>query len=360
MSSARFTRWYAGCLSLWAAGMALPARAQLDTFGGDPSTSALIRIPANTDDWTRHFRLGALAGLNLKAKFGTSGNNFGISGNHPANGVFDDGYILKDASGDPTCTANWGYNSASQLSGNALTMHATSAFSTAGGGEADGGFQPGLDLAYGGNLFYWKHARVGWEMGFGWLPVNISATQSQTAAITQSTYTFSTGSIQVPQPPYQGEPSGNGPFIPYPSASGFNPTTTSTTTGTITGTRTLDEDLYTLRLGPSIYWDLTERTSLSFGAGPAIGLVDGTYAYSETIVVNGVSSLNHGRLADTQFTYGAYVNAAFMYHLVANGDLYLGVQYLPMENVTISGGGRSGQLDLSGQLYLSVGINWPF
>ena len=49
-----------------------------------------------------------------------------------------------------------------------------------------------------------------------------------------------------------------------------------------------------------------------------------------------------------------------MYHLVANGDLYLGAQYMPMENVTITGAGRSGQLNLDGQIYVSVGINWPF
>jgi hypothetical protein len=31
-----------------------------------------------------------------------------------------------------------------------------------------------------------------------------------------------------------------------------------------------------------------------------------------------------------------------------------------MSDATISGGGRQGQLDLEGQVYISAGINWPF
>jgi hypothetical protein len=49
-----------------------------------------------------------------------------------------------------------------------------------------------------------------------------------------------------------------------------------------------------------------------------------------------------------------------MYHLVQNGDLYVGVQYMSLGNASISGGGRSAQLNLGGQVYISAGINWPF
>ena len=29
-------------------------------------------------------------------------------------------------------------------------------------------------MAYGDNLWYWKHARVGWELGFDLLPISIT------------------------------------------------------------------------------------------------------------------------------------------------------------------------------------------
>ena len=356
MSPLRISKLHAGCLSAWAASVALSAQAQYDTFGGDPSTNAFIRIPSDTDDWTRHFRLGAMVGLNIKANFSMSGS-FPVSGSDPGAGYFSTGnYVVPDATGDKTYTANWGYSSATQLNGSTLTMTGANSYTASGSSSADGGFLPGLDLAYGGNLWYWKHARVGWELGFGWLPIDIKSNQALAAQVSQTTYTFNTGSIVVPEAPYQGNPSGTGPLIPLKGTPGA-PTISD---GVVTGTHELDVDLYTLRLGPSIYWDVTERVGISFGAGPAVGLVDGDYKYNETVTVNGLSTPNSGQIGATDFTFGGYVNATLMYHLVANGDLYLGAQYMPMENVTITGAGRSGQLNLDGQIYVSVGINWPF
>ena len=50
---------------------------------------------------------------------------------------------------------------------------------------------------------------------------------------------------------------------------------------TITGSHTLDVMLYTVRLGPSVYWDLNENFGLSASFGPAIGIVSGDYKYDE-------------------------------------------------------------------------------
>jgi hypothetical protein len=356
MSDLQYLKWFMGCLSVCAVSSAVPAFAQIeDTFGGNPGTNAFIRIPSDTDDWTRHFRLGAMVGLNIKASFSMKGN-FGVSGNNPAAGVFDDGYVKKDQSGDTAYTSNWGYNNASQLSGNDLTMHSSSSFSTEGSSSTDGGLQAGLDLAYGGNLWYWKHARVGWEMGFGWLPIEISQNQSLNANVNQSTYVFDTTGILVPSAPYQGDPGGNSALIPI----GYSSSTTNSTTGSVNGKHTMDVSLFTLRLGPSIYWDVSQRVGFSVGAGPAVGLVSGDYKYDETIIANGVSAHNSGKISGSDFVYGGYVNATVMYHLVNNGDIYLGAQFMPMSDAKISGGGREGTLDLSGQVYISVGINWPF
>lgn len=352
----RWSPWSAGCLVAGTAGLALSAHAQFSTFGGDPSTNAFIRIPSDTDDWTRHFRLGAMAGLNIKANFSMAGT-FPISGNNPGAGTFSDGYVLPDATGDKNLTANWGYNNANQLTPNTLTMTGANNYTASGNSSANGGAIPGFDLAYGGNLWYWKHARVGWEMGFGWLPIDIKSSQTLTAQVSQTTYTYDLSGLQgVPGAPYTGHPNGNGPLIPLNGTQG--PTTISQ--GVVSGTHELDVDLYTLRLGPSIYWDITENLGVSFGAGPAIGVVNGNYKYNEVVTANGISTPNSGQIGSTQLTFGGYLSTALMYHLVANGDLYLGAQYMPMENTTISGDGRSGQLNLNGQLYLSVGINWPF
>ena len=44
--------------------------------------------------------------------------------------------------------------------------------------------------------------------------------------------------------------------------------------------------LYTLRLGPSVYWDLNEYLGLSAGAGPALGIVSGNLKYNETVTTS--------------------------------------------------------------------------
>ncbi len=90
-------------------------------------------------------------------------------------------------------------------------MHATTDFSSSSSASADNGCFPGFDMAYGDNLWYWKHARVGWELGFGLLPINISENSSTPATVTQTTFTFNTGGIVVPTAPYQGGPGGTGP-----------------------------------------------------------------------------------------------------------------------------------------------------
>ena len=114
--------------------------------------------------------------------------------------------------------------------------------------------------------------------------------------------------------------------------------------------------------GPTIYWDITEKVGAYAGVGPVVGLVSGDFNYDDTIIYNGgaTTAHNHGSISGTSITYGGYVNATLVYHAVAGGDFYLGAQFMPMSGATISGGGRSGKLDLSGQLYLTAGINWPF
>jgi hypothetical protein len=342
------------------AGVGLSAFAQsdsMDTFGGDPSTSKFIRIDPDANDWTRHFRIGAMVGMNISADFKTKGT-FNISGNQTGNGIYDDGYVRPDQSGDPNNTSFWGYNNASQYNAaaNTLTMHSASSYSATSSSSESGSAFAGFEMAYGDNLWYWKHARVGWEFGFGLLPINITDSKPMSATVSQSTYTFNTGGIVVPGAPYQGGSSGVGPYIPISPASSV----TNTSPGTVTGTRELDVMLYTFRLGPTFYWDINQYLGMQIGAGPAFGIVSGTYKYNETITTAASSTHNSGSFGFTDLTYGGYVNGTLLYHIINDADLYVGAQYMPMGNASFSSGGRSGQLNLGGQLYLSAGINWPF
>jgi hypothetical protein len=363
----RFHGLFAWCLVCCFTGIAPAASAQsdlwfsgsssMDTFGGNPDTDAFIRIPSDTDDWTRHFRIGALVGMNISANFKMAGT-FNVN---QSAGVYDDGYVHPSDNGFVGTTTDWSYDSASQYiaATHTLNMTGTTSFSTTGsaGTEESGSAFAGFDLAYGDNLWYWKHARVGWEFGFGLLPVNITDNQPMSGQINQNVYSFSTGTIEsMPPPGIPGPSSGSWPAI-YSTAASTNQTSNP---GTITGTHSLDVMLYTFRLGPTFYWDLGKHVGVTLGAGPALGVVSGDYKYNETINTGDTSAHNTGSFGTTDVVFGGYVNAMVMCHVVDNGDIYVGAQYMPMENAGFSSGGRQAQLNLGGQVYISAGINWPF
>jgi len=351
--------WLACCLLVGFADFTSIVSAQPETFEGNPDSSAFIWIPRDTDDWTRHFRIGAMVGINISANFRMNGP-FNVN---RRSGIYDDGYVLKDSGS--TRTSDWGddnngqYDSSSQT----IKMHAVTSYSTANSGKETGAF-PGFDMAYGGNLWYWKHARVGWELGFGLLPISISHKFSGVADVNQTTYTFDASNPYgqpPPNAPYNGEPDQLGYGAFRISNTYLAATNQTFADEPITGKETLDVMFYALRLGPTFYWDLGEHVSLSLGAGPAVGLVSGDYKYDETITISGSPSVhNSGKIEGTDFIYGGYVNATVLCHVTDNGDIYAGVQFMPMSDATIGGGGREGRLNLGGQVYFTVGVNWPF
>src|SRR5262249_7100148 len=62
-------------------------------------------------DWVQHFRLGAVAGFNIKADFRFTG-----AVSIPAKaGIYDDGYVIKNPNNKVNdFTPNWGFDNASQ------------------------------------------------------------------------------------------------------------------------------------------------------------------------------------------------------------------------------------------------------
>ena len=296
-----------------------------------------------------------MVGLNISANFSAKGT---FSINRPP-GVYDDGYVREDNTGNAFGqTGYWGYNNSSQLVGSKLTLRNTTSYTTSGSSQDSGSAFPGLDMAYGGNLWNWGRTRIGWDLGFGLLPISITDNRPMSATVNQTVYTFDTGGIVVPGAPYQGGPSGIGPTIKtniISVSSGTN------NTGTLNGSQTLEVMLYTVRLGPSVYWDVNESFGVSASAGPAMGIVSGDYKYNEIVSAGGISANSQGQIGATDLVYGGYVNATIMYHVPnESADIYLGAQYMPMEDATFSNGNRESRLKLGGQVYISAGINWAF
>ncbi|MFO1476808.1 MAG: hypothetical protein U1F98_09170 [Verrucomicrobiota bacterium] len=318
------------------------------------------RVLAQSDydpDWSQHFRIGAIGGFNIKTTFRLQGNL--NTGHGP--GVFDDGYVHPPPAGTAdSYTPNWGYNNASQVSGQTLTMTDTTSFTLNNGAseQKDAGPLAGFEMAYGGNLWYWNRFRFGWDAGVGILPINVTVNESGLPGFSaQNTYTYNTGGIQMPPAGYRG---GNGGQWNIDSQA--TSTNSATPAGLLSGSQTLDVILYTARLGPTVYWDMNSYVGFSASLGPAIGVVNGKLKWNETIttVSTGGTAQMTGQVNGTDVVYGGYVNAQVYWHVVKNGDLYLGAQFMPLTTATISGGGHQAELNFRGQVSVSGGFNWPF
>jgi hypothetical protein len=329
-------QWLCGLASIMA--LAFSAQAQYDP------------------NWLFHVRVGGLIGLNVKADFSRSGQ-FNVGS--PTAGVYDDGYVRVDATGNAQGqTSFWGYQNGSQLDSTAhtLLMHQTTSYSTSGTGSGDDAPYFGGELAGGGNFWRSKSLRIGWEVGASILPVSIPDNENLPATASQNLLLFNTGTIVVPTAPYNGGSSGLGPTI-----SGTPSTITSTSLpATITGTQTLDATVWAIRLGPTFFWDLNQYVGLQLGGGAAFGIVPGDLKFNETVQLPTGSLPNSGKISSTEFAFGGYVNAIVTFHVARNADLYLGGQYLPLQDVTFSGSGREARLKLGGQVGFMAGINWPF
>jgi hypothetical protein len=341
----------------WLAGVALLPRAVIAQDAQD----------ASADSWVQHLRIGMPVTVNVKAHFSENGqfnlNNLaGATGVSGVNHVFNDGYVKVDNTGDAqNVTGYWGYQNASQYNAAAqtLTFHNTDSYTTSG--SADENAQPfiGFDVAYGTDLWRWDTVRLGWEIGAGLTPINVTDDSTLNAMVNQSVYTFNTGAIIVPTAPYNGGPSGVG----EPTISDIATAQPGVTVpGIVTGTRRLEMMLYTVRLGPTISWDFLPSARLMVGAGPALGIVNGDYKFDETITTaGGGSALNTGSIGSTKTTFGGYANANLIYHLMEHGDLYIGAQFMPLGDVDVNTpAGRDAKLDLRQALQFSAGINWPF
>jgi hypothetical protein len=353
-----------GCLLPCFMGLTLSAMAD-ESQSEQEAFDKYFGIKSNSNDtgWGGggHFSIGAMVGLNISASFKENGV-FNIPGQNLASGVYDDGYVHEDATGNSGHTSYWGYDNASQYNATAhtLTMHSITSYATADSGARDqGGPFPGFDLDYGGNIYRWQRFRIGWDLGFDLLPMNIADNRSFSAGITENAYTYSTVGIVPPPAGYQGGPSSAGASIPS-SPEGL---TTTTEGGMVSGTRSLDMMLYAIRLGPTFYWDFARNFTVSLGVGPAMGIVSAEYKYNEVIQTANGSTLSSGSFSGTDVVFGGDVNATLLYHIRDEArpvDLYLTAQFMPLGSADFSQGGRDGRVDLSGQVYISAGFNWPF
>jgi len=314
-----------------------------------------------------HVGLSGSMGFNIKSSFKNLGE-FPVTAGNPgpatpgANHVYDDGYNKVDSNGNNhggfEGTWNWGYNNASQISGNTVAMHSSSWGSGGSSANNSGDPQPGFELTFGRELQRAKHWRWGLEGAFGFTAVTIQDSRPVSASQMLTTDTYSLNGIVPPAPPYHGTPNGPGPII------SDTPVRTNSVAGTatISGSREIDAQIFGFKLGPYVEIPLNDRWALEFLAGLALVDVNSQFSYhnlqttisgSTTAGVSG-SGYHNGLLA------GGYAGARVSYAFNASTRLFAGSQFQDAGKFTQNVNGRKAVLDLGNSIFVAIGLSYSY
>lgn len=319
---------------------------------------------AVAQDWTKHFRIGMQFTVNIDAEFDTGGA-FTLPQREV--GQFDDGYVLPDRTTDPKggnpFTTNWGYDRENQFDPKSrlLTFSRTEGFApdATAAREIDDSPYLGLEAAFGTEITRWNGAVIGWEIGYGWLPMNIADRQSIRGSGERFlSRHFVPEDVLLPAPGHRGSDSGEQqPVIEFEAEEEFF----TFPPGTLTGSRTLELSLHTFRLGPTLHYEFDRRWAVQASAGGAVALVAGDYVFRETARFDdGTTISNEGKIDANDFVYGGYINGVVLFHVEEHGDIYAGVQFMTLSDTEVNESGRSARLNLGGAFSFLIGVNWPF
>ena len=279
---------------------------------------------------------------------------------------YDDGYVRRDISGNANGqTWYWGYdNSASQVAGNTILLDRSTVTGSAAGQSADSDPSYGAEIVYRRELGHKGRLRYGLEGAANYQNLSISSTSVGLGNVNRVTdaYPYTSGTTPptaTTAAPYQGSYQGPG-FVIGDTA--ISSTSTFVAGGaTIMANRLLDADIWGFRLGPYLEVPLCTNLDLSLSAGLAVGLLNPSVSWTETVSVTGggTGSLSGGG-DDFKVLYGGYVAASVALQLNERLSLVGGVQYQALGDYHHSFGGQNVEIDLRHSLFITLGLGYSF
>ena len=322
--------------------------------------AACLHAQEQPEEHANWFSFGPQFGLNLNASFNNVGNvNSGSPGPATGGGVnrnYTDGYVRVDSAGNTGGqTWNWGYQKASQVAGNTLTLHSVTG--TGGGSlNQDADPQGGFDFAFGRDFGQVAGGTWGWLGAFDFTKVSIQNNQTLVGSGTLISDAYNLGAVIPPTAPYNGSFNGPGPLL------GDTPTRTTTFEAlTVTGQRKLDAQVFALRTGPYYEFAFSKRWSGRLSGGLALAVADLDYSFNETVTIATGPTINHtGSTSGAEFQAGGFVEGRLQYAVNPRLSFFAGAQFEYLGTFSKSAGGEQAQLDMSSAVNVLFGVQWRF
>ena len=276
---------------------------------------------------------------------------------------YDNGYVLRDSAGNAMgYTRYWGYDNASQVSGNdSVVMQRSSSAATASSNDHYDTPMSGFELTYNRELVHKASWRGGLEAAFAYAYMSVHDSSPQSASVTRvnDTYGFPLGEgTVVPPPGFTGRKSLPGPVV---NASPSRTTSDVPQGATINGSRDFRADLFNFRFGPYVEIPLSQSIAFTLSGGFALVYVNSEFSFNETVTIPGVGSVEHRASgAGDGWLPGVYVAGSFSVALSDSWRLLAGVQFQDVGQYTQTLSGKQASLDLSKSIFVTVGVSYAF
>lgn len=320
---------------------------------------------AKPKDFPWRIGLGYRLGFNVDASF----RNTGLPGWTPPgqsgplqslNGrYYNDGGVGLDSTGnmahpldpDRPLTSYWGYQNAGQWQGGSILMHYSEAGSLGRGADDIDLFSHGFEITLGRELGQKGKLHYGVELGFAMSPVSARWVGQANPNV------LGTDAYQLPSDVVL--PLDNGFFGTQDREMGMPYLYTASTPMATTVDASLDANIYAIRLGPYLEYELSKRFSLTLGGGLSIMVVDGGMNFIESSA--GQTRDYHAEQLDAFF--GVYCSGQVVYKVNECWDLFTGVQlhYFGSADWEARAGDKMARLDMTGcSWYWTIGFGYHF
>jgi hypothetical protein len=326
-----------------------------------------------------HFRAAYRMAFNINASFKNIGSiaspghivpgqglqlgNPGPATGGGVNRTYEDGYNWVDSTGNSMgYTRYWGYDSSSQLVGNSIVMHSTTSSGASSPNRSDDP-SPGFELTYARELLHRGRMRGGIETTFGYTALNIKDTRSLMASGSRINDAYalppsSEGGFVIPPPaPYNGQfnlqPNGNPVISDSPTR------TTDTVIETVAGRREFSADIYGLKVGPYLDFELG-RFTLGISGGFVLAYVDSKLDVFSNISAGGIQATTSEAGSRDEFLPGAYVAGNISYALSKNWSIFGSGQFQDAGKYYQRAKTARAALDLSQTVFLAIGASYSF
>ena len=329
-----------------------------------------VKLEPVTPEYKNRIGLSYLMGLNITVDFKRLG---GLALSDPGSAIgtavnrnYDNGYNRVDVSTNAGgLTWYWGYQNANSAQGDNLSLQSYSTLPTAHSNNQTDDPQNGVEVFYQRELFRDKRWRLGLTAAFGYTYVSVQDSQTLKNTSYRTNDTYALGGVIPPLAPYNGTFQGPGPLISSQPSS--RSTDVLVSSATVAGYRSLDSDVFTLRLGPYCELPIYKRLSLMLEGGLTLVVADTTFHYNETVTISDpsndidlVSSKRRGTDSQTDFLVGAYAGGSLEFALTKQLSLVAGAHYQTTGQTFNHSGKKESVLDFGSSIIVSVGAIYSF